>query len=227
MTDPMLIEVPERIETARLVLRVPQRGDGAAVNAAVAETIAELAPWLPWAGSMPTPDESEMHCRRLQARFILREDLAMLMFERRCGDGAPVGVGAEGRLVGDGVNGRLVGASMEGRLVGGLGLHRIDWLLGRFEIGYWRRAGFEGRGLVTEGVIAIARMAFDVLGARRVEIRMDDRNERSWKLAERAGFTLEAVLRFDAATLQGEPRSTRVYARVRGAEEPMALPRPA
>jgi len=211
MTDPMLIEVPERIETARLVLRVPQRGDGAAVNAAVAETIAELAPWLPWAGSMPTPDESEMHCRRLQARFILREDLAMLMFERRAGggDGAPVGVGAEGRLV------------------GGLGLHRIDWPLGRFEIGYWRRAGFEGRGLVTEGVIAIARMAFDVLGARRVEIRMDDRNERSWKLAERAGFTLEAVLRFDAATLQGEPRSTRVYARVRGAEEPMALPRPA
>ena len=238
MTDPMLIEVPERIETARLVLRVPQRGDGATVNAAVAETIAELAPWLPWAGSMPTPDESEMHCRRLQARFILREDLAMLMFERRAGggDGAPVGVGAEGRLVGDGVDGRLVGASMEGglvgasmegRLVGGLGLHRIDWPLGRFEIGYWRRAGFEGRGLVTEGVIAIARMAFDVLGARRVEIRMDDRNERSWKLAERAGFTLEAVLRFDAATLQGEPRSTRVYARVRGAEEPMALPRPA
>ena len=106
MTDPMLIEVPERIETARLVLRVPQRGDGAAVNAAVAETIAELAPWLPWAGSMPTPDESEMHCRRLQARFILREDLAMLMFERRAGvgDGAPVGVGAEGRLVGDGVD---------------------------------------------------------------------------------------------------------------------------
>lgn len=238
MTDPMLIEVPERIETARLVLRVPQRGDGAAVNAAVAETIAELAPWLPWAGSMPTPNESEMHCRRLQARFILREDLAMLMFERRAGggDGAPVGVGAEGRLVGGGVEGRLVGASMEGRLVGasmegrlvgGLGLHRIDWPLGRFEIGYWRRAGFEGRGLVTEGVIAIARMAFDVLGARRVEIRMDDRNERSWKLAERAGFTLEAVLRFDAATLQGEPRSTRVYARVRGAEEPMALPRPA
>ena len=238
MTDPMLIEVPERIETARLVMRVPQRGDGAAVNAAVAETIAELAPWLPWAGSMPTPDESEMHCRRLQARFILREDLAMLMFERRAGggDGAPVGVGAEGRLVGDGVDGRLVdasmegrlvGASTEGRLVGGLGLHRIDWPLGRFEIGYWRRAGFEGRGLVTEGVIAIARMAFDVLGARRVEIRMDDRNERSWKLAERAGFTLEAVLRFDAATLHGEPRSTRVYARVRGAEEPMALPRPA
>ena len=29
------------------------------------------------------------------------------------------------------------------------------------------------------------------------------------------------VLRFDSATPAGEPRSTRVYARVRGAEEPM------
>ena len=214
MTDPMLIDVPERIETARLVLRVPQRGDGAAVNAAVAETMPELAPWLPWAGSMPTLDESEMHCRRQQARFILREDLAMLMFERGAG-------GGDGRLVGTDVERRLVGADVEGRLVGGLGLHRIDWPLRRFEIGYWRRAGFEGRGLVTEGVVAIARMAFDALDARRVEIRMDDSNERSWKVAERAGFTLEAVLRFDSTTPQGEPRSTRVYARVRGAEEPI------
>jgi RimJ/RimL family protein N-acetyltransferase len=49
---------------------------------------------------------------------------------------------------------------------------------------------------------------------------MDDRNVASWKLAERAGFTLEALLRFDSITPTGEPRSTRVYARVRGAEEP-------
>ncbi len=33
--DPLLIEVPERIETENLVLRSPRRGDGAIVNAAV------------------------------------------------------------------------------------------------------------------------------------------------------------------------------------------------
>ena len=198
--DPMLLEVPERLETEHLVLRPPQRGDGAALNAAVAETLAELARWMPWASALPTLDESEIHCRRQQARFILREDFALLMFERLEG-------------------------SAEGALVGAAGLHRVDWPLRKFEIGYWRRAGFEGRGYVTEGVRAIARMAFDVMAARRVEIRMDDANERSWKVAERAGFTLEAVLRFDSATLQGEPRSTRVYARVRGAEEPMGPPR--
>ncbi len=199
--DPVLIEVPERLETERLILRTPQRGDGALVNAAIGETLGELAPWMPWAGSMPTVEESEIHCRRQQAKYILREDLVLFMFERQEGGG-------------------------EGALVGGTGLHRIDWSLGRFEIGYWRRAGFEGRGYATEGVTAIARMAFDVLGARRVEIRMDEGNVRSWKLAERAGFTLEALLRFDSASPRGEPRSTRIYARVRGAEEPLGSMRP-
>ena len=194
--EPILLEVPERIDTERLVLRMPQRGDGAPLNAAVQESIVGLAPWMPWAGKMPSVDESEVHCRRQQARYILREDFVLLMFVRRA-DGS------------------------EGALVGATGLHRINWALRKFEIGYWRRAGCEGRGYVTEAVQAVSRMAFDSLGARRVEIRMDDSNERSWRVAERAGFTLEALLRFDSATPQGEPRSTRIYARVRGAEEPM------
>jgi len=194
--DPLLIDVPERIETERLVLRAPRRGDGALVNDAVCASLAELSPWMPWAGAMPSVDESEAHCRRQQARFILREDFVLLVFLRQ-------------------------GNGSEGELVGCTGLHRIDWPLRRFEIGYWRKTGCEGRGFLTEAVQAVARLAFDVLDARRVEIRMDDSNAASWRLAERAGFTLEAILRFDAATPQGEARSTRVYARVRGAEEPM------
>ncbi len=194
--EPILIDVPERIETERLVLRSPRAGDGAAVNDAIRVSHAELAPWMPWAGTMPSVDESEAHCRRQQARFILREDLVLLMF-RRSANGS------------------------EGELVGATGLHRIDWTLRKFEIGYWRKTGCEGRGFVTEAVRALARLAFDSLAARRVEIRMDDNNAASWRVAERAGFTLGALLRFDSATPGGEPRSTRIYARVRGAEEPM------
>ena len=199
--DPLLIEVPERIETERLVLRAPRRGDGACLNAAVLESMAELSPWLPWATALPSVDESEMTCRRQQAKFILREDFVLLIFERRADGG-------------------------EGRLVGATGLHRVDWALRRFEIGYWRRAGCGRRGLVTEAVGAVSRLAFDVLGARRVEIRMDDANTASSRVAERAGFTLEALLRFDSATPAGAPRSTRVYARVCGAEEPMGAGAP-
>jgi RimJ/RimL family protein N-acetyltransferase len=198
--DPLLIEVPERIETESLVLRGARRGDGPVVNAAVQASLEELIPWLPWAGAGLSVDESEAHCRRQQARFILREDFVFLIFDRRLDGG-------------------------EGELLGGTGLHRIDWALRRFEIGYWRKTGCAGRGIATEATRAMARLAFDTLGARRVELRMDDSNERSWKVAERAGFTLEALLRFDSVTPAGEPRSTRIYARVRGAEEPIGVAR--
>jgi ribosomal-protein-serine acetyltransferase len=199
--------VPERLETERLILRAPRAGDGALVNEAICASQAELAPWMPWAGAAPSLAESEAHCRRQQARFLLREDFVWLMLRRGGGKGE-----IDNGNRNDG----------EGELVGGTGLHRIDWTLRKFEIGYWRRTGCEGQGLVTEAVRALTRLAFDVLDARRVEIRMDDRNARSWRVAERAGFTLEALLRFDSATPAGEPRSTRIYARVRGGEEPIS-----
>jgi len=107
-----------------------------------------------------------------------------------------------------------------GALVGGTGLHRIDWKGPRFEIGYWRRTDRAGRGYATEAVRALSRMAFDVLAAERVEIRMDDRNLASARVAERAGFRFEALLRREARGVDGELRDTRVYARVRGIEEP-------
>jgi RimJ/RimL family protein N-acetyltransferase len=193
--DPLLIEVPDRLETERLVLRCPRPGDGPAVNAAVCASLEGLRPWMPWARAAPSADESEAYCRRMQAKFLLRDDLVLLVFER----------GSDGP---------------DGPVLGAVGLHRIDWAARCFEIGYWRRSGLEGFGIVTEAVDALARMAFDRLQARRLEIRMDDDNERSWRLAERLGFTFEALLRRNASTPLGDGRSTRIYARVRGFEEP-------
>ena len=84
----------------------------------------------------------------------------------------------------------------------------------RFEIGYWVRKSAQGQGYVSEVVAALARMAFEELQARRVEIRMDVNNARSRVVAERCGFELEGILRRDALTVDGEPRDTCVYARI-------------
>ena len=196
LRDPLLIDVPERLLTPRLVLRCPRAGDGPALNEAVTVSLDELRPWMPWAQAAPTLDESEAHARGAQARFMQRSDLVYAIWEHD-------------------------GQGVETRLVGGTGLHRIDWSVPRFEIGYWRRSGEQGRGLVTEAVQALSRMAFDVLQAQRVEVRMDDANTASWKVAERAGFTLEGVLRRDTVAVDGRVRDTRVYSRVRGVEEPL------
>jgi RimJ/RimL family protein N-acetyltransferase len=196
MTDPLLIHVPERFVTEHLIVRCAQPGDGALLNAAVVASIDALRPYVPWAGTVPTLADSEAVCRKAQARFRLREDLMMLIFERASG-------------------------GVEGELLGGTGLHRMDWKARRFEIGYWRRSGREGRGIATEAVNAMAHLAFDDLRAQRVELRIDNLNRPSWRVAERCGFTLEGVMRCESLAPDGTWRDMRVYSKVRGAEEPL------
>lgn len=194
--EPLLIDWPPLLQSERLLLRAPQAGDGTALNEAVTQSLAELEPWLPWAQKVPSLKQSELTCRQMAARFAQRSDLPLFIFARA----------ADGSC---------------GRLLGGTGLHRIDWSVSRFEIGYWRRSGEQGHGLISEAVRTLARFAFDQLGARRVEIRMSSDNSRSRAVAERCGFTLEGVLRQDSLDVHGQPRDTAVYARVRGVEEPL------
>ena len=51
--DPILHDIPLSFTSERLTIRCPQPGDGAALNAAVLESLAELRPWLPWAQQAP------------------------------------------------------------------------------------------------------------------------------------------------------------------------------
>lgn len=182
--------VPARIDSTRLVLRHPLPGDGWALCEAVAASLDELRPWMPWAQDEPSVPASESQVGLVQAQIESREDWVYLIFERS----------AEGEV---------------GALVGGTGLHRIDSAVPRFEIGYWRRTDRAGRGYVTEAVRALSRMAFEALAAERLEIRMDDRNLASARVAERAGFRFEGLLRQEARGVCGELRDTRVYSRVR------------
>ena len=100
----------------------------------------------------------------------------------------------------------------DGTFVGSSGLHRGDWAVPKFEIGYWCRTRFEGQGYITEAVRGITRFAFETLGINRLEIRCDALNLRSRRVAERAGYCLEAELRHDAVTPDGALRNTLIFA---------------
>ena len=184
--DPLLVEVPERIDTARLELLSARAGLGPALNRAVLEAQEHLKPWMPWAHETPTVEQSEGVARRMQAQFLQREHLGYYLHER----------GADGR---------------PGRLIGGAGLHSPDWQVRRFELGYWIVPSHTGRGLVVEVVAALVRLGFEQLRARRLEIRTDSRNAASRAVAERCGFTLEGVLRRDALDVEGQPCDSCVY----------------
>ena len=187
--DPILRDFPSSFETARLTIRCPQPGDGAELNAAIVESLTELRPWMPWAQHAPTVEESEASVRKAYARFLQREDLWLFLF--------------------------LKGTNT---LVGSSGLHRIDWTVPRFEIGYWVRTSYAGQGYITESTAGITQFAFQTLGANRVEIRCDAKNERSAAVPRRLNFAHEGTLRWDSrCPMTNDLRDTMIFAKVKGA----------
>lgn len=190
MNDPILRDFPEQFESERLLIRAPLAGDGADVHAAIAESIAELRPWMPWADAEQSIDDVEANVREARADFLARRDLRLHLY-----------------LLSD------------GSLVGSSGLVRNDWEVPRFEIGYWIRTGMTGNGLATEATRRIADFAFDDLGAERVEIWCDARNERSAAVAMRAGFGLEARLRHNRLGADGQLTDSLCFARLRNPQD--------
>lgn len=185
MEKPILIDFPYGFETERLTIRGPLPGDGRGVREAVLESQEALKPWMPWAMEVLSEENYEIRVREGQLKFLAREDLWMMLL--------------------------LKGTNT---YIGGSGLHRIDWRVPKFEIGYWVRSNYAGQGYITEAVNGITDFAFNTLGARRVEIRCDVKNTRSSAVARRAGYTLEGTFHHDARDHFEQLRDTYIFARV-------------
>jgi RimJ/RimL family protein N-acetyltransferase len=63
------------------------------------------------------------------------------------------------------------------------------------EIGYWLRAEARRGGLMTRALVLVSRWALARDGAARLQLRADVENVPSRRVAEKAGYTLEGVLR--------------------------------
>ena len=161
---PILIDLHMPIETDRLVIREPRAGDGVAMHAAKTETWDMLHQWMPWAKELGTVEGDEVTMREAHVKFLAREDLMMVVFEKETG-----------------------------HFVGGTGLHRFDWETRIIEIGYWYRKSVHGKGYATESTKALIKYAFDVLDAHKVLIEHAEGNEASKRVIEKCGFELEGV----------------------------------
>jgi RimJ/RimL family protein N-acetyltransferase len=188
MPDSLLFPVPSSLETQRLVLRSFRIEDAPELYAALTESIKELRNtlwFLPWVAEEPTPQSSEIRCRRAAANFLLRTDLSYLAFEKT-----------------------------SGRLVASVGLHRTDWSLPKTEVGYWVRTSETGKGYASESVAALSSWALSDLGAKRLELVTDQQNLGSRGVAERCGFRLEGVLRNVMQSPDGRLRNSCVYSKL-------------
>lgn len=188
MPNPLLVEPIAELVTERLLLRPPAAGDGPVLYEALVETLPELRRFLgflSWVAAEPSIEGAELFCRRAVANFHARTDFPLLVIDRS-----------------------------RARLVGVCGLHRPDWNVPKFEVGYWCRTPDAGRGYISEAVRALSQAAADRLGAVRLEAITDQDNLASRRVAERAGFVLEGVLHASTRSPDGSLRDTCVYARV-------------
>jgi RimJ/RimL family protein N-acetyltransferase len=138
---------------------------------------------MPWARDEPADlDEIVLRLRRFRGEFDLGVDFLYAIFDRE-----------------------------EREVLGGTGLHTRAGEAAR-EIGYWIHAAQVRRGYATEAAAALTRVAFEIDGVRRVEIRCDPKNLASAGVPRKLGFTLETVLARDTVDVDGRPRDTMVWA---------------
>ena len=180
--------LPLPCETARLLLRAHTSADTPALQAAIEESFADLHPWMPWAAELQTLEETTAFLQKAETAFHTGEDFAVLAFLWTTGE-----------------------------FVLGTGVHPRNWRVPKFEIGYWCRRSMQRKGYTLEAVDCLTRLAFSEMGAERLEILCDSQNDASRKVAEKAGYHHEALLRAEDRANDGSLRNTVIYALLREA----------
>ena len=143
-----------------------RRADDKAIYQAIRESITEIGPWLPFA----------------HEGYTIRETRDFL---KRCPDGW--------KQDNDCVFG-IIDAG-DGSYIGTCGLNHIDRENGRANLGYWVRTSRTGQGAATTATLLLAKWGFRELKLNRIEILVATGNQRSQRVAEKAGAQREGVLR--------------------------------
>jgi ribosomal-protein-serine acetyltransferase len=134
---------------------------------AIRESLAELAPWLPFA----YPNYSRKETRD--------------WIKNRPKDWKK-GIGYEFAILDAGDNSTMLG---------GCGLNGVSKLDHRANLGYWVRTGRMGQGIAPAATRLLARWGFETLKLTRIEVIVATGNQRSLRAAEKSGARREGVLR--------------------------------
>jgi RimJ/RimL family protein N-acetyltransferase len=166
LPQPPRWRAPYRIETPRLNLCALGPEHVDQLHEVVPKNKEHLLAAMPWAHLEPLSYESRTELlQQMRGKFDLGIDFVLAIFERA-----------------------------SGRYIGGTGFHPRSGP-DTLEIGYWIAADREGQGLVTEAVVALTAVAFEIMGARRLEICCSPKNLRSRAIPERLGFHLDGIIR--------------------------------
>jgi ribosomal-protein-alanine N-acetyltransferase len=155
--------------TRRLVLRPPRTTDVPEIRRALRHNAAHLRPWSP----APAPGEDPASLTSISK--------AVLRHRREWKRGEAFVLFVTPR-------------EHENVIIGRVGLGGV--MRGVFQnayLGYWIDVDHQGRGLMTEAVIATTTFALDALGLHRLQAAVMPRNARSLRVLEKAGYRREGL----------------------------------
>jgi len=178
------MEFPTHFETARLILRSYQPGDGKWYYAMSLRNRDHLMKYE--AENVAANIISE------EAAEVLINELSAAWMKQNC-----FFIGAFDKKTDEFVAQIYVGP--------------VDWKLPEFQIGYFADVNHEGQGYVTESVRATLRILFEQLNAHRVRLECDETNIRSIRVAERCNMTQEGYLRENKRSPDGTYSSSFIY----------------
>lgn len=184
----LLLELPTRLESARLLLRCYQAGDGPWYYAMSERNRTHLARYE--AGNpvmgIHSVEAAEIVVRDFAAAWVARSAFFLGAFRRDSGD-----------------------------FVAQIYIGPVDWELPQFQLGYFADVNHEGQGYVTEAAQSALRFIFSDLNGYRVALECDDTNQRSYRVAERCGFVREGHLRENKKNPDGTLTGTLHYGLLR------------
>jgi RimJ/RimL family protein N-acetyltransferase len=134
--------------------------DARVLARSVADNLEHLRPWMSWIVHEPLSFEQRVELlRTYRGQFDLGGDYAFAVYDKD-----------ESDFLGSGV--LKLGSDVSER-----------------EVGFWIDRAHEGKGLATELVCALLRVAFEIEGLDCVDLRCDPQNEKSANVARKLGFS--------------------------------------
>lgn len=160
----LLLDIPPRLETERLIIRKYAEGDGAELYSLLERNNNRdfLRANVEEMSSIRTEEEAEIRIRKRAADWIARDRFVMGIWLKS-----------------------------ESKYIGGIWIEPKNWEVPLFEIGWFLDQSYQGSGIATEAAQRSLDFLFNDLNAHKVVVITRDSNSKSVKLAERLGFHRE------------------------------------
>ena len=167
----MLMDVPSKLETERLLLRPYKPGDGQWLHVIFQENESHLRDSIEGVKAglgldLTNSTEAEIFVRQLEADWAARKRFIFGIWKK-----------AADRYIGD------------------IWIESQDRDVPLHEIGYFLVKGQMGKGFATEATKAALTFVFKHLRSNKASLTCDEDNERAYRVAERCGFIREECLR--------------------------------